>query len=158
MNQQGREAFQRIEVDAQDEGQVLERILKRRFSDWSWGDVRQTIRGRRIDINGNLCVDRLRKDALARIVDAGRSISVTSGHMDYTLSVAEGLAAAALAGDRVICVPTLVDPAEAMSPRAAVRPVAGAGPWPAPARHFTFFDFRFLDYWILDIRLIDFRF
>ena len=37
------------------------------------------------------------------------------------------LAAAALAGDRVICVPTLVDPAEAMSPRAAVKPVAGAG-------------------------------
>ncbi len=37
------------------------------------------------------------------------------------------LAAAALAGDGVICVPTLVDPAEAMAPRAAVRPVAGAG-------------------------------
>jgi Lon protease-like protein len=37
------------------------------------------------------------------------------------------LAAAALAGDRVVCVPTLVDPAEAMAPRAAVRPVAGAG-------------------------------
>lgn len=37
------------------------------------------------------------------------------------------LAAAALAGDRVICLPTLVDPAEAPSPRAALRPVAGAG-------------------------------
>jgi len=37
------------------------------------------------------------------------------------------LAAAALAGDRVICVPTLVDPDEALSPGAEVRPVAGAG-------------------------------
>jgi Lon protease-like protein len=37
------------------------------------------------------------------------------------------LAAAALAGDRVICVPTLVDSAEAMQERAAVKPVAGAG-------------------------------
>jgi uncharacterized protein len=37
------------------------------------------------------------------------------------------LAAAALAGDRVIAVPTLVDPAEAMAPRAAVKPVAGVG-------------------------------
>jgi Lon protease-like protein len=37
------------------------------------------------------------------------------------------LAAAALAGDRVLAVPTLVDAAEAMSPRARLRPVAGAG-------------------------------
>jgi Lon protease-like protein len=37
------------------------------------------------------------------------------------------LAAAALAGDRVIAVPTLVDPAEAMAPRPAVKPVAGVG-------------------------------
>jgi Lon protease-like protein len=37
------------------------------------------------------------------------------------------LGAAVLDGDRVLAVPTLVDPAEAMAPRAAVRPVAGAG-------------------------------
>jgi uncharacterized protein len=37
------------------------------------------------------------------------------------------LAAAALSSDRVIAVPTLLDPAEAMAERAAVRPVAGVG-------------------------------
>ena len=37
------------------------------------------------------------------------------------------LAAAALAGDRVIAVPTLVDPAEAMAERATLKPVAGVG-------------------------------
>jgi hypothetical protein len=37
------------------------------------------------------------------------------------------VAAATLAGDRVLCVPTLVDPREAMAPRAALKPVAGAG-------------------------------
>jgi len=37
------------------------------------------------------------------------------------------LAAAALDEDRVICVPTLVDPAEALEAHAAVKPVAGAG-------------------------------
>jgi Lon protease-like protein len=37
------------------------------------------------------------------------------------------LGAAVLDGDRVLAVPTLVDPAEAMAERARVRPVAGAG-------------------------------
>lgn len=37
------------------------------------------------------------------------------------------LGAAVLDGDRVLAVPTLVDPEEAMAERAAVRPVAGAG-------------------------------
>jgi Lon protease-like protein len=37
------------------------------------------------------------------------------------------LGAAVLDGDRVLAVPTLVDPDEAMAPRARVRPVAGAG-------------------------------
>jgi Lon protease-like protein len=37
------------------------------------------------------------------------------------------LAAAVLDGDRVLAVPTLVDPKQAMDERAAVRPVAGAG-------------------------------
>ncbi|MBK9515748.1 MAG: LON peptidase substrate-binding domain-containing protein [Anaeromyxobacter sp.] len=37
------------------------------------------------------------------------------------------LGAAVLAGDRVLAVPTLVDPEEAMQERPALRPVAGAG-------------------------------
>ena len=37
------------------------------------------------------------------------------------------LGAAVLDGDRVLAVPTLVDPAEAMDARARIRPVAGAG-------------------------------
>ncbi|MFO0012706.1 MAG: RluA family pseudouridine synthase [Planctomycetota bacterium] len=61
MNQRGKEAFERIHVSDEDDGQVLERVLKKRFVDWSWGDVRRSIRGRRIQINGNLCVDCLRK-------------------------------------------------------------------------------------------------
>lgn len=61
MNPKGNDAFQRIHVETQDNGQVLERVLKKSLSDWSWGDVRKSIRGRRIQINGNLCVDCLRK-------------------------------------------------------------------------------------------------
>jgi 23S rRNA pseudouridine1911/1915/1917 synthase len=61
MNQRGKESFERIEVNAQDDGQVLERAIKKHFDTWSWGDVRRSIRGRHIQINGNLCVDCLRK-------------------------------------------------------------------------------------------------
>jgi 23S rRNA pseudouridine1911/1915/1917 synthase len=61
MNPQGNDAFQRIHVDAQDDGQVLERILKKSLADSSWGDVRRSIRSRHVQINGNLCVDCLRK-------------------------------------------------------------------------------------------------
>lgn len=45
------------------------------------------------------------------------------------------LAAAVLDGDRVLAVPTLVDPEEAMASRARLRPVAGAGLVVAEERH-----------------------
>jgi 23S rRNA pseudouridine1911/1915/1917 synthase len=61
MKQRANESFQRIAVDAASDGHVLERVVKGRYADWSWGDVRRAIRGRRIEINGNLCVDCLRK-------------------------------------------------------------------------------------------------
>jgi 23S rRNA pseudouridine1911/1915/1917 synthase len=61
MNKPDNPPFARIHVEAEDDGQVLERVLKKSRSDWSWGDVRRAIRGRHIQINGNLCVDCLRK-------------------------------------------------------------------------------------------------
>lgn len=61
MSQPDREAFERLHLGAEDDGQVLERVLKRRFATWSWGEVRRAILGRRVQINGNLCLDCLRK-------------------------------------------------------------------------------------------------
>ncbi len=40
---------------------MLERALKKRLDAWSWGDVREAILRRKVQVNGNLCMDRLRK-------------------------------------------------------------------------------------------------
>jgi len=56
-----KEPFERISLDESDDGQVLERALKRRKPEWSWGEIREAILRRRVQVNGNLCRDRLRK-------------------------------------------------------------------------------------------------
>ncbi len=61
MNSQNSDSFQRFHLDPSDDGSVLERALKKRLSDWSWGQVRESIRRRKVQVNGNLCLDPVRK-------------------------------------------------------------------------------------------------
>jgi 23S rRNA pseudouridine1911/1915/1917 synthase len=53
--------FELIHLDESDAGSVLERAIKKRRSDWSWGAVRESIRRRKVQVNGNLCLDPVRK-------------------------------------------------------------------------------------------------
>jgi 23S rRNA pseudouridine1911/1915/1917 synthase len=61
MNPQNSDSFQRFHLDPSDDGSVLERALKKRLTDWSWGEVRESIRRRKVQVNGNLCLDPVRK-------------------------------------------------------------------------------------------------
>lgn len=61
MKHKDKEPFQRISLDPSDDGVMLERALKKKLTEWSWGDIRGAIRGRRVQVNGNLCMDGLRK-------------------------------------------------------------------------------------------------
>ena len=53
--------FQLIHLVEEDAGSTLSNVLKRRLEDRSWGDVREMILKRRIQVNGNLCLDAARK-------------------------------------------------------------------------------------------------
>lgn len=55
------DSFQLIHLDESDDGSVLERVIKKRLADWTWGDVRDSIRRRKVQVNGNLCLDPVRK-------------------------------------------------------------------------------------------------
>jgi 23S rRNA pseudouridine1911/1915/1917 synthase len=61
MSKRENPSFQLLHLDASDDGSVLERALKKRLADWSWGDVREAVRRRKVQVNGNLCMDLLRK-------------------------------------------------------------------------------------------------
>jgi len=61
MNSQNPDSFQLIHLDESDAGSVLERAIKKRLTDWSWGTVRESIRRRKVQVNGNLCLDPVRK-------------------------------------------------------------------------------------------------
>ncbi|MBM3963819.1 MAG: RluA family pseudouridine synthase [Planctomycetes bacterium] len=61
MSKREKSPFQLIHLDPSDDGSVLERALKKRLTDWSWGDIRDAIRRRRVQVNGNLCMDLQRK-------------------------------------------------------------------------------------------------
>ncbi|MEQ1824796.1 MAG: RluA family pseudouridine synthase [Pirellula sp.] len=54
-------AFQLIHLTQEDEGQTLGAALKKRLNGWSWGQVREAILKRRVQVNGNLCLDQARK-------------------------------------------------------------------------------------------------
>jgi 23S rRNA pseudouridine1911/1915/1917 synthase len=49
--------FQVFHLAANDAGQPLSAALKRLFPDRSWSQVRKLIAGRRVEVNGNLCLD-----------------------------------------------------------------------------------------------------
>lgn len=61
MSKREKPLFQLMHLDPSDDGSVLERALKKRFTGWSWGEIRDAIRRRRVQVNGNLCMDLLRK-------------------------------------------------------------------------------------------------
>ncbi|MCE3018335.1 MAG: RluA family pseudouridine synthase [Pirellula sp.] len=53
--------FQLIHLAEEDAGSTLSNVLKRRLENRSWGDVREMILKRRVQVNGNLCLDAARK-------------------------------------------------------------------------------------------------
>lgn len=52
---------QTIHLAAEHNGQTLAAALKRLLSDQSWNQIRKLIAGRRVQVNGNLCLDGERK-------------------------------------------------------------------------------------------------
>ncbi len=44
-----------------DNGQTLGATIKKRMGQWSWGQTREAILKRRVQVNGNLCLDQARK-------------------------------------------------------------------------------------------------
>jgi len=44
-----------------DNGQTLGSAIKKRMQEWSWGQTREAILKRRVQVNGNLCLDQARK-------------------------------------------------------------------------------------------------
>src|SRR5262245_15439913 len=54
-------AAQTIHLSAEHNRQTLAAALKQLLSDRSWGQVRKLIESRRIQVNGNLCLDAERK-------------------------------------------------------------------------------------------------
>ena len=53
--------FQLFHLSTEDNGQTLGASIKRRMEGWSWGQTREAILKRRVQVNGNLCLDQARK-------------------------------------------------------------------------------------------------
>lgn len=53
--------FQVFHLEEDDNGQTLGSAVKKRMSQWSWGQTREAILKRRVQVNGNLCLDQARK-------------------------------------------------------------------------------------------------
>jgi len=53
--------FQVFHLQEDDNGQTLGAAIKKRMSQWSWGQTREAILKRRVQVNGNLCLDQARK-------------------------------------------------------------------------------------------------
>ena len=53
--------FQLFHLNDEDNGQTLGAIIKKRMAAWSWGQTREAIIKRRVQVNGNLCLDQARK-------------------------------------------------------------------------------------------------
>ena len=48
-------------LSEEDNGQTLGATIKKRMDQWSWGQTREAILKRRVQVNGNLCLDQARK-------------------------------------------------------------------------------------------------
>ena len=53
--------FQLFHLNDEDNGQTLGAAIKKRMDQWSWGQTREAILKRRVQVNGNLCLDQARK-------------------------------------------------------------------------------------------------
>jgi len=61
MSKENQAPFQLFHLSEEDNGQTLGGALKKRMSQWSWGQTREAILKRRVQVNGNLCLDQARK-------------------------------------------------------------------------------------------------
>ena len=53
--------FQVFHLSEDDNGLTLGAVIKLRMADWSWGQTREALLKRRVQVNGNLCLDQARK-------------------------------------------------------------------------------------------------
>lgn len=53
--------FQLLHLQEEDTGLTLAKAIKRHLADTSWGDIKTAILKRRVQVNGNLCLDAARK-------------------------------------------------------------------------------------------------
>lgn len=72
MSSQDKAPFQLFHLDTSDQGIVLERALKKRLEGASWGEIRESIRRRKVQVNGNLCLDPVRKVTAKDVVKLWR--------------------------------------------------------------------------------------
>jgi 23S rRNA pseudouridine1911/1915/1917 synthase len=97
MSKREEQSFRLFHLDATDDGVLLERALKKRLPEWSWGEIREAIRRRRIQVNGNLCLDQMRrvqgkdvlkvwKESLPKPIDAS---DIKIAYVDEFLVVVE---------------------------------------------------------------------
>ena len=61
MSNEKKAPFQLFHLNDEDCGQTLGSAIKKRMSQWSWGQTREAILKRRVQVNGNLCLDQARK-------------------------------------------------------------------------------------------------
>jgi 23S rRNA pseudouridine1911/1915/1917 synthase len=61
MSQEKPLPFQIFHLNDEDSGQTLGAAIKKRMGQWSWGQTREAILKRRVQVNGNLCLDQARK-------------------------------------------------------------------------------------------------
>ncbi len=61
MTEHNSKPFQLIHLADDESGVALDALLKKRHPNWTWGQAREAILKRRVQINGNLCLDQARK-------------------------------------------------------------------------------------------------
>lgn len=61
MKNEAKQPFQIFHLDEQDAGLSLGNVVKRKLPHWTWGQAREAILKRRVQVNGNLCLDQARK-------------------------------------------------------------------------------------------------
>lgn len=64
--------FQLLHLQEEDTGLTLAKSLKRHLPEMSWGDIKSAILKRRVQVNGNLCLDAARKVTSKDVVKVWR--------------------------------------------------------------------------------------
>jgi len=89
--------FKLYHVRAHNVGQTLADMLRNVYAGKSWGEIKQMVRGRKVEINGNLCIDETRRLKPGEIVRVhGESLAkppdeqhINIRHQDEHLLVVE---------------------------------------------------------------------